>query len=520
VRRRAGVWILDNPVFVGAVTVLVVVIAIFLAYNANSGLPFVPTRALEVEFPSGDALFRGDYVRVGGTRVGLIRKLTPRILPDGRVVAVADLRLDRGIGSLPVDSTVTIRPQSALGLKYIDLSIGHSRRTIPDGGTLPVGQVRGETDLDQVYNIFDQQTRTASQTNLKELGDAFAGRGADIAETIQALPRTFGLLTPVMRNLGSPSTRLETFFKQLETTAGTIAPLSSANARLLTTMADTWAAVSRDPQALKDTIAKQPPTLDAGTSSFRTETPFLRDVAAWSRDFDAATAQLRGALPPLNGALRVAVPVTQRSTGALYGNLEGAMAALRDLVQAPTTNAALRGLTATVTTLQPQLRYLGPYVTVCNYWNYWWTLLGEQFSEPDPTGTVGRSLLNSSASEQNGLGVMGASMPANGQGVQPGPPPNVPVYFHGAASPAAITNSGYADCESGQRGYIHGGKLADQFGPSNYYIELDAHTPLGYRHGSTYAKLINGIGVGRGPDHVPSSETFTREPGGIGAKAP
>ena len=38
-----------NPVLVGAVTVLIVVVAVFLAYNANEGLPFVPTRELKVD---------------------------------------------------------------------------------------------------------------------------------------------------------------------------------------------------------------------------------------------------------------------------------------------------------------------------------------------------------------------------------------------------------------------------------------------------------------------------------------
>jgi hypothetical protein len=196
------------------------------------------------------------------------------------------------------------------------------------------------------------------------------------------------------------------------------------------------------------------------------------------------------------------------------------MAALRDLVQAPTTNAALRGLTATVATLQPQLRYLGPFVTVCNDWNFWWTLLAEHFSEPDPTGTAQRALLNNSSSQQNGFSSEGAAQPANGQNVQPGPMGTTPQYFHGATNGAAITNNGLADCETGQRGYIHGGPVSNKFGKPNQNLEVDAHTPLGYRHGSTFARLVNGVGQGRGPDQVPAGETFTRNPGGIGAVAP
>jgi virulence factor Mce-like protein len=529
-RRRATASILANPVLVGAVTTLVVIVAVFLAYNANNGLPFVPTSELKIELPNGAELVKGNEVREGGFRIGVVSAIRPVMLANGQVGALATLKLDHAAGALPQDTQVVVRPRSALGLKYVDLIKGSSPKTLADGATLPLSQASQETNLDDVYNIFDQPTRTASQVNLAAFGNAFAGRGADLNATIRQLPATLQVLTPVATNLANPTTRLDNFFKQLEITTGTIAPVAGTFSRLNTTMANTWHAFSADPQALKDTISKSPPTLDAGTTSFRTQIPFLRDVAAFSKDFNTATAELRGALPTLNSALRVGVAVTQRSVNAgTYPKLQDAMTALRDLAQAPTTGAALRGATATIATLVPQLRFLGPYVTVCNYWNYFWDLAGEHFSQPDPTGTAESSLLNFGPQQQDSLNQAGSPTPANGQNVTPNsePPgtkpdnvPQAPEYFHGAAYGAAVTNQGLADCEPGQRGYIHGGQMSDKFGPPNYFIEVDAHTPLGYRHGSTYAKLVNGVGVGRGPDRVPAGETFTREPGGSGAVPP
>ena len=527
-RRRAGVWALDNPVLVGSVTLLVTVVAVTLAYNANNGLPFVPTRRLEVQLPNGDALFRGDYVRVGGSRVGVIRSLTARELADGRVVAVADLQLDRSLGAVPADSTVSVRPQSALGLKYMQLTLGRSRATISNGGTLPLAQVHTEVDLDQVINTFDAPTRAAADANFTAFGAALAGRGADINATLQQLPATLRALTPVMRNLSDPATRLDQLFKQLGITVGVVAPEAATFSHLYTTMANTWAAVARDRRALRDTVAKSPPTLAVATASLRTQVPFLRLTRDFSQSFDRASVQLRRALPVLNGALRVAIPVTTRST-ALYRPLGDALGALRDLVAAPTTDAALRGAVATVATLQPQLRFLGPYVTVCNYWNLFWTFVGEHFSEPDPTGSTQRALVNFGPQQQDSFGAEGSAAPANGQGVQPNSEPpfthpanvaQAPEHLHGAANAAAVTANGMADCEAGQRGYLHGGRGADKFGPANYAIEIDAHTPLGYRHGATYARFVNGAGTGRNPDRVPAGETFTREPGGSGVPAP
>ena len=61
--RRSSASIVANPVLVGAVTTLVIVVAVFLAYNANNGLPFVPTTQLKVQIANGANLVKGNEVR-------------------------------------------------------------------------------------------------------------------------------------------------------------------------------------------------------------------------------------------------------------------------------------------------------------------------------------------------------------------------------------------------------------------------------------------------------------------------
>ncbi len=72
-----------NPVLIGAVTVLVAIIAVFLAYNANTGLPFVPTRQLKVDIANGADLVPGNDVTEGGERIGLVSDMQPIELPTG-----------------------------------------------------------------------------------------------------------------------------------------------------------------------------------------------------------------------------------------------------------------------------------------------------------------------------------------------------------------------------------------------------------------------------------------------------
>ena len=52
----------------------------FLSYQANQGLPFVPTYKLSAELPNADTLVPGNEVRIGGIRVGQIKSIDPEEL--------------------------------------------------------------------------------------------------------------------------------------------------------------------------------------------------------------------------------------------------------------------------------------------------------------------------------------------------------------------------------------------------------------------------------------------------------
>ena len=67
----------SNPILIGAVTVLVATVAVFLAYNANNGLPFVPTTTVKVRVSNGANLVKGNEVRSGGSRVGVVTDMAP-----------------------------------------------------------------------------------------------------------------------------------------------------------------------------------------------------------------------------------------------------------------------------------------------------------------------------------------------------------------------------------------------------------------------------------------------------------
>src|SRR5438309_5051452 len=97
--------IFGSPVLVGALTVLIVIVAVFLAYNANQGLPFVPTYELKAQVPSAANLVPGNEVRIGGHRVGAVDSIRPVRTAGGGSNAVLTMKLDKTVEPLPIDST-------------------------------------------------------------------------------------------------------------------------------------------------------------------------------------------------------------------------------------------------------------------------------------------------------------------------------------------------------------------------------------------------------------------------------
>jgi len=485
-----------SPVLVGAVTTLVIVVAVFLAYNANSGLPFVPTRQLKVEMPNGANLLAGNEVREGGYRIGIVESMRAKPLDDGTVGAEATLKLDKKAGTIPVDSRISVRPRSVLGLKYVDLHRGQAKETFADGDVLPGNRAHIPVELDQFYNIFDRRTRDSARENLRGFGNAFTLRGASLNRTIQDAPRFLAHLQPVMTALADSSTQLDRFFEELADAARVIAPIAGTNARLFTTGADTFEAWSRDPEALKATITKSVPTLDAGIESFRVQRPFLADFARFSRVLKTATDELPTALPRITPALETGTPVLGRSA-EINRELRNTFDAARELFEDPGTGIALRGLVHTVSSLNPTLRFLGPYITVCNYLNYAFGNVAEHLTEPDPTGYAQRTQLNQAGRQDNSVASIGASEPANGQGAIPAGS-SAPAHLHSNVYTAAVDRQGNADCESGQRGYVR--RLATYSNDPKLNIVTDPHIPG--NQGPTFT----------GRSRVLPGQTFSREP--------
>ena len=91
-----------------------------------------------------------------------------------------------------------------------------SHRTIKAGGTIPASHVREPVNIEELFNMFDERTRTANQVQLNNYGDGLAGRGLGLNNTIATLRPLLTNAIPVFRNLASPATNLHELWVALE----------------------------------------------------------------------------------------------------------------------------------------------------------------------------------------------------------------------------------------------------------------------------------------------------------------
>ncbi len=452
-KRRNSGSIAGNPVLVGASTVLVIVVAVFLAYNANSGLPFVPTYSVKTEVPSAAQLVAGNEVRLGGVRVGVVKDITPVRKPDGSVVAELGLDLDTTVDPLPADSTLLIRPKSALGLKYVELTKGTSAKGIPAGGDLPLAQAKPTpVEFDEFLGTFDEDTRVASRKNLVEFGNALAGRGADLNAAITDLQPLLVNLQPVMRNLADPQTGLSRLVRALGATAAEVAPVAAQQGALFRNLDTTFTGLAGVTGPIKDSISGGPVALDTAIANLPRQRPFLQNSEGLFRDLRPGTRALRGAAPTLADALVIGTPVLRRST-TLNARLKPTFRSLERFAGDPLASLGIRDLGNTARILTPTVASLKPAQTVCNYVSLWFRNVASVISQGDSTGTGQRFIIVATPSGDNNEGLFAAA-PANGKGKDRSTPTR--NYLHTNPYPNVAAPGQLNECEAANEPFIAG----------------------------------------------------------------
>jgi phospholipid/cholesterol/gamma-HCH transport system substrate-binding protein len=462
-RNRSGIQgVASSPIIVGAVTVLVVIVAVFLAYNANNGLPFVSTYNLKAQVPNADALVKGNEIRIGGARVGVVREVKPIELPAeecgvnttsqelgaGCFAAELSLSLDKSAEPLPVDTTLMIRPKSPLGLKYVQLAPGDSSQSFEAGDTIKISAARPEPiDIDEFFSMFDEKTRLAIQRSQAGFGNALAGRGPQINNAFAALRRVVEKAQPALRTIVAPETNFGGFWRALEDFSATLAPVAETQASMFVALDRTFAAFARVSRPyIQETISKSPPFLESATADLPALRPFLDDSARFFAALRPGTKALAETSPTIASALQTGVPVLNASP-KFNAQLEPTVDALLAFQSAPGVLTGLDLLIDFNNTLNPAIKFIAPAQTVCNYLTLTFRNLADAFSETNGVANwVGATSFEAPTGPNSEAGP--AAAPANG--------PEVKNHLHYNPYPNTASPGQTEECEAGNEPYKAG----------------------------------------------------------------
>jgi virulence factor Mce-like protein len=459
--RTRGVGALAaSPVLVGAITTLIVILAVFLAYNANSGLPFVPSYRVSVQVPNAEVLLPNNDVRIGGVRVGFVESVEPvQDSETGAVHAKVDLKLDKSVDPLPADSSVVVRSKSALGLKYLEINKGTSTKGLAEGSILPLAAAHPHpVEIDQFLNIFDPATRHAAQQNLVAFGDALAGRGPGLNATLGELQPLVERLEPVARNLASKKTGLERFVTALADTAAEVAPVAETQAQMFVALDSTFgafAAVARP--FIQETISETPPTLDTLTRTGPRITSFLGHSATLFADLRPGIKSLSENSPAIASALETGADVLPGAP-TLNAQLAPTIKTLEAFATDPRVKGGVRRSTQLFDFLTPTVRFLAPAQTFCNYPSLLFRNAADLLSVGDGIGTWQRFNTASGGQIQRFPSLAeNSSNSENSPSVGPGDgPPDIFYhnYLHANPYPYTAAPGQPQVCASGNEKYI------------------------------------------------------------------
>jgi virulence factor Mce-like protein len=449
-RRTVAANLMASPTLIGALTVMIVIVAVFLAYNANTGLPFVPTYRVSVQVPDASTLVPGNDVRIGGVRVGLVETIEPQQAEDGSLSAKLDLKLEESVDPLPVDSTVTVRSRSALGLKYLEITEGDSSEGYRQGAVLPLAAARPQpVELDEVLSTFDEPTRVAVQQNLVEFGNALAGRGPQLNAALGRLPGVLEVLQPVMRNLGSPSTGVRRFIGAAGATAAQVAPVAETQAAMFAHLDTTFTALAEVARPyIQESISESPPTELTALDTLPRVRPFLANTAGLFEDLQPAATALDEGAPEIASALDAGVPVLEDAP-ELNEELAPTLEALEAFGDDEAVTAGLTATKRATDQLGPALRFITPAETVCGYASILASNLYGVVSDGNDLGAWQRFIVFDVPKGPNSEGGP-SSAPANGGG------PDDKDFLHSNPYPNTAAPGQPRECEPANEPYRAG----------------------------------------------------------------
>jgi phospholipid/cholesterol/gamma-HCH transport system substrate-binding protein len=304
---------------------------VYVALTATRGLPAQSQYRIHTRFANAIDIVRGSDVLIAGEHVGQV--LAGRSSTGASTLTLA---LKPTAGPLPVDSTARIGYSGLLGALNVQITRGHARRMIPNGGLIPISQTSTAPELTDVLGTFDPVRRAELRTVLTQLGTGLMGRGEQLNGMIAAAPGLFSNLRALSASVVSRPGAASHFFPYLETLSHSADPVRDAIANGFAPESEVFKAIAAQDHAVAQLLDTAPSALDSVRAGLAESDPLLVQATALAV---AARATIGPSPPAL------------RETTGLLNEARGPLSKLRPLLSR--TQAAIPSVLTMTSTIDP-----------------------------------------------------------------------------------------------------------------------------------------------------------------------
>jgi len=324
---------------------------LFLWVTFGGPTPFkAQSYRFSATFPEVVTLAKEADVRLGGVTIGKVKTLS--LPPEGNATEV-EIQVDPKYAPVPSDARAILRQKTLLGETFIELSGGtEDAPPVPDGGELARARSVESTQIDEIFQALDEETRGAFQRWMQNSAIAVKGRGLDLNDSFGNLGPFTTDATAILRILRRQDEALSGLIRD---TGAVFEALSAGDQELAGAIVNSntaFAALASRDRALAETIQIFP--------TFNEETRLTLNRLA---EFSADTQPLVDNLMPVADDLSP----TLRSVERLSPNLKRLFIDLDPLLDAsetglPAARRVLSGLRPLLAALDPFLANLNPVI--------------------------------------------------------------------------------------------------------------------------------------------------------------
>ena len=269
-REEGGPAPVVRVLVVAAVLLVALVVAILL-FGGGGGY------RVTADFVNAGQLVKGSEVRVAGVAVGTVENID--VSQEG--TAEITFSVNGDYAPLRSGTRAIIRPTSLSGIanRYVDLQLGpQSGAEIEDGGHIGTDQTETAVELDEVFNLFDEDTRGSLQDVIKGQAVTVRGRGRQLRRGIHYLNPALSTGARLFQELTRDNRLLKRFLVDSGTLVHTLASRRDDLTGVVRNLNGTFGALGSQQAALADSIERLPPFLRRADTTFVNLRAALDDV--------------------------------------------------------------------------------------------------------------------------------------------------------------------------------------------------------------------------------------------------